>query len=462
MGDRRPIRAVELDLAEPGDGCRPAKPVAADHPEVAVRVERRRGEVAHAGSGDSGLWENDTPYACPGDAIPGGPLAGSFFQSLSSTYRSPSGVTSWVASYSDTADGASVGSALMQDTTANNVLLQSGDTIAGLGTLVSESGAIGNLGRSLGGSSYIAEIDLEPGFTSTDEAPIVNGAALYTPSGALIREGAVIPVVDGGLELPDGMGGTVGETWDLFGLTDVNEAGDWIASIFTDAESGTDSLITVNGKVIYREGDTVDSIPLAGQVQGVAINDLGDIAYVWNDTLFVNDQAIAGATTIDDLDGNNTPGLGTLIDTTGNGIGDSPINGNGFALGQLEITNLPAASGEGLPIVYASGTVGSKTSVFRLAAPEPLAGDYNADGVVDAADYTAWRDSQGSHLLLAADGDEDNQIGPGDLTVWSNNYGATLPVPSNAVPEPAACLLVLFAVLGAKAKGRQRHSVACP
>ncbi len=407
------------------------------------------GNNGNAGSGESGLWEDDIPYAYPGDMIASGPLAGSFFQSLGSSYRSPLGVSSWVSSYSSTASGAVEGSAYMRNTTSNEVLLQSGDSISGLGTIANESGALGNVKRSLLGTSYLLEVDLEPGTTSTDEAPIVNGSAIYMQSGALIREGSTIAVADGGLELPDGNGGTVGETWDIFGLADVNEAGDWILSAFTDASSPDDNILVVNGELLYREGETLDGIPLVGQVQGVAINDRGDTAFVWNDTLFVNDQAIAGATIIDDLNGNNMTGLGTIIDTNGDGLADSPINGNGFSLDQLEITNLPAAGSDGFPIVYAAGIVGSKTAVFRLVAPESLDGDYNADGVVDAADYTVWRDTLGSELLLAADGNENNVIDAGDYDIWVSNYGTSVgSATSTAVPEPSTGILSMLVLIG--------------
>jgi glucose/arabinose dehydrogenase len=56
--------------------------------------------------------------------------------------------------------------------------------------------------------------------------------------------------------------------------------------------------------------------------------------------------------------------------------------------------------------------------IYELVAL-PL-GDYNHNGVVDAADYTVWRDSFGqSGTGLAADGDGDLQIGPGDYNVWA-------------------------------------------
>lgn len=73
---------------------------------------------------------------------------------------------------------------------------------------------------------------------------------------------------------------------------------------------------------------------------------------------------------------------------------------------------------------------------------DPLPGDYTGDGVVDAADYTAWRDTLGSTTDLAADGDGDGMIDTDDYDVWVANYGATSS--ALAVPEPGALVAVLI------------------
>lgn len=84
-----------------------------------------------------------------------------------------------------------------------------------------------------------------------------------------------------------------------------------------------------------------------------------------------------------------------------------------------------------------------------------LEGDYNGDGMVDAADYTVWRDSLGqTGQGLAADGDQSGEVDQGDYTLWSQNYGMTTAGPSLSllvagVPEPASVLLALTAYLAA-------------
>lgn len=79
-----------------------------------------------------------------------------------------------------------------------------------------------------------------------------------------------------------------------------------------------------------------------------------------------------------------------------------------------------------------------------------LPGDYNGDGVVDASDYTVWRDSLGqTGSGLAADGDGNGTVDALDYAVWRTNFGGggSGAVSPASVPEPmtffiAACTLL--------------------
>lgn len=51
-------------------------------------------------------------------------------------------------------------------------------------------------------------------------------------------------------------------------------------------------------------------------------------------------------------------------------------------------------------------------------------GDYNLDGVVDAADYTVWRGALGSTTDPRADGDGNGVVEEADYDVWKANFGA--------------------------------------
>jgi hypothetical protein len=77
-----------------------------------------------------------------------------------------------------------------------------------------------------------------------------------------------------------------------------------------------------------------------------------------------------------------------------------------------------------------------------------LAGDYNTDGSVNAADYTVWRKTLGqTGVGLAADGNGDHLITQLDYNIWRAHYGETAGSgfgSSGAVPEPAAFALVIL------------------
>jgi autotransporter-associated beta strand protein len=77
-----------------------------------------------------------------------------------------------------------------------------------------------------------------------------------------------------------------------------------------------------------------------------------------------------------------------------------------------------------------------------------LLGDYNGNGVVDAADYTVYRDSLGrSGIGLAADGNNNNMIDSGDFDTWAAHFGEHVGPgagASTSVPEPSAAALLMI------------------
>jgi hypothetical protein len=87
------------------------------------------------------------------------------------------------------------------------------------------------------------------------------------------------------------------------------------------------------------------------------------------------------------------------------------------------------------------------TQAYLSSLVAPTAGDYNANGKVDAADYVTWRNSLGSMSSLAADADRNGTVGQEDYSIWKANFGKTLVGTVAAVhhvPEPST--LVLFGV----------------
>jgi hypothetical protein len=91
-------------------------------------------------------------------------------------------------------------------------------------------------------------------------------------------------------------------------------------------------------------------------------------------------------------------------------------------------------------------------SYMRAEAPvTPLNdGDYNENGVVDAADYVVWRKALGETVANQGDGADGNSSGmidSGDYDFWRSRFGIIVsPASLNnaAVPEPTSTLLLLI------------------
>jgi hypothetical protein len=93
-----------------------------------------------------------------------------------------------------------------------------------------------------------------------------------------------------------------------------------------------------------------------------------------------------------------------------------------------------------------------------------LPGDYNQNGIVDAADYTVWRDNLGGTALVNRGPGLSGPIGSADYDVWKANFGDTLsnagagaaahlapgdsPGANYAVPEPSNLALAALGLFG--------------
>ena len=87
-------------------------------------------------------------------------------------------------------------------------------------------------------------------------------------------------------------------------------------------------------------------------------------------------------------------------------------------------------------------------------------GDYNNDGVSDAADYTVWRDSAGAAEGSLPNDVDGGVIGPAQYATWGTYYGGVTPDPfaasaSLAIPEPTAVALVGLLLACGAARARR-------
>ncbi|TWT32181.1 hypothetical protein KOR34_39420 [Posidoniimonas corsicana] len=222
------------------------------------------------------------------------------------------------------------------------------------------------------------------------------------------------------------------------GLEFVNEQGGVVAG------NGTITLAAPGGRYINR------GVHSAGASAG-QIDVAGDFE---NDATGVFAVEIGGPNAAD-YDVTIATGVATLAGT----LEVSLING--FTPDPTDVFTLLAAgaiSGEfdnaangarvGLSGAAGSFVVEYDASTVRLvdylsgAITSGLSGDYNNDGVVDAADYTRWRDNLGQPAGALPNDSDGGPIGPAQYATWRANYGAAVPTPVAAsAPEPAALLL---------------------
>lgn len=92
---------------------------------------------------------------------------------------------------------------------------------------------------------------------------------------------------------------------------------------------------------------------------------------------------------------------------------------------------------------------------FRFStAAAGIAGDYNGDGMVDAADFSVWRDNEGSSNPLLND-PTGGVVGQAQYDTWAANYGTTSSA-TTQIPEAGSVALVLAAsVAGLLSTGRR-------
>jgi mannan endo-1,4-beta-mannosidase len=108
---------------------------------------------------------------------------------------------------------------------------------------------------------------------------------------------------------------------------------------------------------------------------------------------------------------------------------------------------------DGIWRVLSGGPNGSFDFSF-LSKVALIEGDFNRDGLVDAADYTVWRDMLGkTGDDLLADGNGDKVVDQQDFTVWKSNFGRSAfgqGTSSVALPEPSTAAIIVLGAVAAK------------
>jgi hypothetical protein len=120
------------------------------------------------------------------------------------------------------------------------------------------------------------------------------------------------------------------------------------------------------------------------------------------------------------------------------------------------------ATGVGNSFTY---DVAPRSMIVLLISPA-IPGDFNRDGIVDAADYLVWRQMQDENVVngLGADADGNGHIDQSDYAIWRANFGNTAAssaaLQSGAnVPEPTSKLLLALTFAGVTISSRQKRQL---
>jgi hypothetical protein len=310
----------------------------------------------------------------------------------------------------------------------------------------------------------------------------------------------------------DGLLGSTGQSWDATtgvyrlsapsnGFENYGFVGSQVGPEYTDVRVSVDivEFYTIfappNGpefvNVLARSNGDNNLLSLTGYGYGydpVANANNGEIVLYRHDANDPANDLLAQRVTLDE-----TKDYRFILEV----IGDS-IHGQAIEIGSGRIVADSFQKIANATNVYASGTSGvyaytqspfsTLFAVDNFRAEEALAGDYNRDGSVDAADYVVWRDTVGQQTpqlveMAPVEPDDPPQfqvmslgdmrangavsgtcnhttsnceiIDDADYEVWRANFGRTVSGSAvgggAAVPEPASAALALMGLLSASA-----------
>jgi hypothetical protein len=102
----------------------------------------------------------------------------------------------------------------------------------------------------------------------------------------------------------------------------------------------------------------------------------------------------------------------------------------------------------------------SPYALLAVQAMSTIPGDFNNDGIVNAADYVVWRKKNGSSDVLPND-PTPGTVNAADYLLWRANLGKSVASGQGTVsevPEPSAALLLLAGVVGIYQRHRKNRA----
>lgn len=384
--------------------------------------------------------------------------------------------------------------------TGGLVLATEGDSAANHGSITSEPVVMGTLGTDLViyamDEDFLLPVEQQPneGFHNMFRWDVGSTASDFTGAPTLQVDSASLPSF-----LPAGIPGvttdaTYSPTHDKWYITqrraDGNEPSLYVVSPDPDGINGNenDQVVEFNSLqfTIDNALDGFDDSVVTGIQDilrwggSVEISPDGDALYLHRHLVQLApnqsapvDTNYPGAVLIIPLDENGIPIITIESGLVTNWDSISIANNNSSHTTAAE-TELDAAgnvytssnSAERVQVFSPGGatraiTTSSGTFSVEELVIDILAGDFNGDGIVNAADYTVWRDNLTAtdESLINDAGLADGVVDINDYNIWKaafgNAAGAGSLATTGAVPEPSAVILTLLGV-GFSLFGRRR------
>jgi hypothetical protein len=124
------------------------------------------------------------------------------------------------------------------------------------------------------------------------------------------------------------------------------------------------------------------------------------------------------------------------------------IGGAGVTQANGEIATIVFSIDEGINGIFVNSWNGGAFNGMQLRSLG-VHGDYNGNGSVGPEDYDTWKANFGSTENLAADGNADGIVNAADYTIWrdrTSGGAGSLSLGGAAIPEPSTSLIALAAV----------------
>jgi sugar lactone lactonase YvrE len=225
----------------------------------------------------------------------------------------------------------------------------------------------------------------------------------------------------------------------------VAPTGELLVGAFQDFPAGA------NGKVgRWQAGgvnlvDFVNAAPSLNGASGLLVH---------GDHLYVTGMFASNIQRFNLADGQRDPSFVVSDLAFPSGLAEAP-DGSGFLVGVLGFVDGQGRiarydfQGNLLGTFASPGGGGFTEATAFIVVPErSLLGDYNDDGMVDAADYVVWRNAEPTATL--PNDDSPGIVDTSDYDDWRARFGAMAPAGSGAfsakfVPEPTTLLLLLVA-----------------